>query len=217
MPECNVFKCVRIRPLELKSFISPQYSFSRAEIVQASHQHPTFFNTGLEHASLNRWRTFIWDYTAIQCLAIFWLIHHIVLKVTKYILAADWSVEIEWNHSQPLYAISKADTGLHLWLLLICPRCKWMTPKVGCKKKPTMYFIPDPIGNSNLNMTKAQVLWPAEWLTPFQPPGCPHFHCTLCTCLPQHFKTALPWLKKMPLPLLQGHCPNLWLWKVVPG
>lgn len=43
-----------------------------------------------------------------------------------------------------------------------------------------MYFILNFISNSNLNMTKAQVLWPAELLTPFHHPGCHHFHCTPC-------------------------------------
>lgn len=43
------------------------------------------------------------------------------------------------------------------------------------QKKSTMDFIPDPISNWNLNMTKTQALW-SVWLTPFHHPGCHHFH-----------------------------------------
>lgn len=144
MLECNVCKCERIRPLEVKCFIIPYYSSSRAVIVQASPQHLTFGPTEPRSTSLRVRRIFIQASTAAQCLA---LIQQLILKVKKNLLAADWFVEMEWKHLHSFHVISKADIrGNNIfWLLLIWPRPKWMTSKAGeqKKKKPTTYFIPD--------------------------------------------------------------------------
>ena len=143
------------------------FNFTLVQLQQSS-DCPSFSSTpnlfidiAQGHASLHMRRILIWDSTATQCLAIFWLIHQPVLKVKKDLLAVDWSVEMEWNHSQSFHVISKANI---FWLLLIWPRSMWTIPKVGSKKKPTTYFIPDPINNSNLSMSKIQVHLPAEWL-----------------------------------------------------
>lgn len=103
------------------------------------------------------------------------------------------------------------------WLLLIWPRSKWMTPKVGRAKEKAhhiLYWILLAIHISTcINFSSA----PTRWMTRFHHAGCHHLHWPFCARLPQHFKTLLPWLMKTSLPELRGHHPDHRLGKAVPG
>lgn len=130
-------KRVRIKSLELKSFLSPSYSFRRAGMVQASPQYPDgiLYNAFQEHTSPHTRRIFIQ-----VPMAIFWLIYHQVLKVTKDLLIADWSTGTERG---PFPAISGDQQSLQqITSLGYCwsgPDLSGWPQRWSEKKKPTFY------------------------------------------------------------------------------
>lgn len=117
-------------------------------------------------------RMFIQDSIATQCLAIFCLIHQLVLKVKNDVLVVNWCVETEWNHSQSFHVTAKLVSDNIFSLLLLWPRSKWTT-------EAHHIFIPDPTKNSNFNINKIQVHLPAESYRMSSPPL--YFLCEFAT------------------------------------
>lgn len=171
-----------------------------------------FVHIAQEPASLRVRRIFIRASTGTQCLAIFLLIHQLVFKVKKDLLAEDYLWKSSETTCSHFMSSAKMISDNIFWFLSIWPRSNWTIPKVGSKKTPPhiLYQILLAIHTST---------W-INFKCTYQPNDSLSSHWmsrTFCTHLPQHFKTLLPWLKKMPLPALRGRRSDHWVGKVVPG